>query len=432
MECNTDKQLRHVMSAWVKQQGFPIVKVEHRQEGNDRVLSLSQEKFLADGSVDPHNTMWVIPISIITSSDPKKSIVETVLSEKTQEIRVKNVAENDWVKLNPGLVGFYRTHYCTEALALLFPAVKDHTLPPLDRLGLLDDMFAMVKAGYTSTVEILKFMQAFRSEENFTVWSSIVNSLKKIGVLISHLDYEDSFQAYGRHLMRDITDKLSWDSKSDESHLDTLLRPLILGRMAALNVEDIIQEAQKRFELHVTGKTPLDADMRSPVYRAVLSVGDAETYETMISLYRKTDFNEEKDRILSALGMIKDEALIAKVLKFAMSFEVKAQDTAFAIMSVAKTYKGRQMAWECFKQNWRRLLDCYGGGSLISRLVKCITENFVTEEHAQDVEQFFKEHPTPGTDRTVLQSIESIRLNAAWLARDKDSMREYLTSQVWQ
>lgn len=56
----------------------------------------------------------------------------------------------------------------------------------------------------------------------------------------------------------------------------------------------------------------------------------------------------------------------------------------------------------------------------------------MTEEHAQDVEQFFKEHPTPGTDRTVLQSIESIRLNAAWLARDKDSMREYLTSQVWQ
>ncbi|XP_017757127.1 PREDICTED: puromycin-sensitive aminopeptidase isoform X2 [Eufriesea mexicana] len=434
MECNTEKQLRHVMAAWIEQQGFPVIKVQHRQEGNDRILTLSQEKFIADGSEDPNNTMWSIPINIITSSEPdsKKPAVQTLLSEKSQEIRVENVGEDDWVKLNPGLVGFYRTHYSPEAMDLLFPAVKDHTLDPLDRLGLLDDMFAMVKAGHASTVEVLKFMQAFRSEENFTVWSSIVNCLKKIGALISHLEFEDSFKAFARNLMREITDKLSWDPKSDESHLDSLLRPLILGHMAVLNVEDIIEEANKRFELHVSGKTPLAADLRSPVYRAVLSVGEIKTFETMLRLYRETDFNEEKERILSALGVMKYKSLIANFLQFAMSDEVKAQDTTLAIMSVAKTYKGREMAWEYFKLSWESLLNRYGGGSLISRLVKCITENFVTEKEAQDVEQFFKKHPIPGTDRTVQQSVESIRLNAAWLARDKDSIREYLTSQVWE
>lgn len=247
---------------------------------------------------------------------------------------------------------------------------------------------------------------------------------------MSHLDFEDSFKAFGRNLMRDITDKLGWDPKPNESHLDTLLRSLVLGRMAALNDEDTIQEAKKRFELHVSGATLLAADLRSPVYRAVLSVGDTDTYETMLRLYREADLHEEKDRILRALGAIKDETLLAKVLNFAMSDEVRAQDTVFAIMSVAMTYKGRVMAWDFFKENWKTLLDRYGGGFLISRLVKFTTENFVTEERAKDVEEFFKDHPTPGTERTVQQSVESIRLNAAWLARDKDSIKEYLIAHV--
>ncbi|XP_006620199.1 puromycin-sensitive aminopeptidase isoform X1 [Apis laboriosa] len=430
LEEASKKEVRSVMSTWTEQQGFPVVRVQHRQEGTDRILSLSQEKFLADGSTDTGSNSWIIPISISTSKNPEECVLKDLLDEKTKEFRVKDVPEDHWVKINPGTIGFYRIHYSPEALSLLLPAVKDHALPPLDRLGLLDDLFAMVQAGHASTIEVLQLMQAFQHEDNFTVWSSIVNSLGKIGVLVSHLDFEDSFKAFGRNLMRDITNKLGWDPKPNESHLDTLLRSLVLGRMAALNDEDTIQEAKKRFELHVSGTTLLAADLRSPVYRAVLSVGDTDTYETMLRLYREADLHEEKDRILRALGAIKDETLLAKVLNFAMSDEVRAQDTVFAIMSVAMTYKGRVMAWDFFKENWKTLLDRYGGGFLISRLVKFTTENFVTEERAKDVEEFFKDHPTPGTERTVQQSVESIRLNAAWLARDKDSIKEYLITHV--
>lgn len=430
LEEASNKAVRNVMSTWTKQQGFPLVKVQHRQDGNDRVLTLSQERFLADGSVDPENSQWIIPISVSTSKNPEEHVLKVLLDEKTKEFVVKDVPESSWVKINPGTIGFYRTRYSPEALALLFPAVKDHTLPPLDRLGLLDDLFAMVQAGHASTVEVLELMQAFQHEDNFTVWSSIVNSLSKIGVLVSHLEFENKFKAYGRNLMRNITNKLGWDPKPNESHLNTLLRSLVLGRMAALNDEETIEEAKKRFELHVSGTTPLAADLRSPVYRAVLTAGDADTYETMLRLYREADLHEEKDRILRALGAIKDETLLAKVLDFAMSDEVRAQDTVFAIMSVATTYKGRVMAWNFFKENWKALLDRYEGGFLIARLVKFTTENFVTEECAKDVEEFFQTHPTPGTERTVQQSVESIRLNAAWLGRDKDSIKEYLAAQV--
>lgn len=51
-------------------------------------------------------------------------------------------------------VGYYRTRYGAGLLAQLVPAVRDGSLPPLDRLGLLDDCFAMVQAGHTHTAEV--------------------------------------------------------------------------------------------------------------------------------------------------------------------------------------------------------------------------------------------------------------------------------------
>ncbi|XP_014478221.1 PREDICTED: puromycin-sensitive aminopeptidase [Dinoponera quadriceps] len=429
LEEASNKAVRNVMSSWTKRQGFPIVKVDCNQEGDNRILSLSQCRFLADGSIDTAEDVWIIPISASSVQDPNKTIFSGILDAKTKKFVVENVPKDAWLKINPGTVGFYRTRYSQSALSLLLPAIKDHTLPPLDRLGLLDDLFAMVQAGHASTVEVFELMQAFQREDNFTVWSSIVNTLSKIGVLISHLEFEDSFKAFGRNLFQDITDRLGWDPKPNESHLDTLLRSLVLGRMGAWNDSNTIQEAKRRFELHVNGATTLAADLRSPVYRAVLLAGDANTFETMIKLYKEADLHEEKDRILRALGAIKDEALLMKVLDFAMSDEVRAQDTVFAIMSVGMTYKGRLIAWNFFKENWKTLLDRYEGGFLLARLVKFTTENFVTEELAKDVENFFENHPTPGTERTVQQSVESIRLNAAWLARDKDLIRKYLTSE---
>lgn len=65
---------------------------------------------------------------------------------------------------------------------------------------------------------------------------------------------------------------------------------------------------------------------------------------------------------------------------------------------------------------------------MLSRLIKYLTENFATEEKAQEVEQFFKEHSFPGTERTVGQSLETIRLSVDWLRRDLDSITAYLDS----
>ena len=52
------------------------------------------------------------------------------------------VSPSAWVKLNPGVVGFYRVNYADpEDLARLCEAVSSGAMEAVDRLNVLDDLF---------------------------------------------------------------------------------------------------------------------------------------------------------------------------------------------------------------------------------------------------------------------------------------------------
>ncbi|XP_045766880.1 puromycin-sensitive aminopeptidase [Maniola jurtina] len=425
LEEASNKPVGAVMSTWTKQMGFPMVEVSSEQKGTDRVLKLTQQKFCADGS-QGDDRLWMVPITISTQEQPSKVALSTVLEKRSQEVVLENVAEDSWVKLNPGTVGYYRTRYPAAMLEQLVRAVRDGSLPPLDRLGLLDDCFALVQAGHTHTADSLKLMEAFSNETNFTVWSSISNCLSKLSALFSHTALDKPLKNYGRKLFANITKRLGWDAEEKESHLDTLLRSLVLNKMISFEDPETLKEAKSRFEKHISGVCTLPADLRSACYRAVLAEADAEAFQRFLQLYRAADLHEEKDRISRALGAVRDPALLKQVLDFAISDEVRSQDTVFVIVSVAVSRNGRDLAWEFFKDHWQEFMDRYQGGFLLARLVKSTTENFASEACAQEIEEFFRTHHSPGTERSVQQALETVRLNAAWLRRDLASTTTYL------
>ena len=50
-------------------------------------------------------------------------------------------------------------------------------------------------------------------------------------------------------------------------------------------------------------------------------------------------------------------------------------------------------------------------------------------EKAQEVEQFFKDNPCAMAERVVKQNCEAIRVNAKWLQRDTQAVKEWLSTQ---
>lgn len=170
----------------------------------------------------------------------------------------------------------------------------------------------------------------------------------------------------------------------------------------------------------------IPADLRMACYRAVLQTANENVYEEMLNYYRTLDLREERDRISQALGCIKNFELLQKSIQFAMSDEVRKQDAVSVLASVARNPLGHELSWTFFKENWETLSQQYQGGFLLKRLVKNVTENFTSNEKFLEVEEFFKTNNVPGTTRTVQQSLETIKLNTAWLKRDFVCISEYL------
>ncbi|OXA64356.1 Puromycin-sensitive aminopeptidase [Folsomia candida] len=432
LEEASGKPIGQVMGTWTKQMGFPLIRVQSEQNGDTRVMRLTQEKYWADpnlkNSKEHNDYSWMVPVAFCSASDPNTPICQTLMEEKMVTVELPGIRSDEWVKLNPGAVGFYRVRYPPELLVEFLPAIKNKILPPLDRIGLLDDLFAMVQSGESSTV--LRTLDAFKNEDNFTVWSSISNVMSKLNLLFAYTDYHDQFKKFGIHLFSGIADSVGWEPKEGESHLDTMLRSLVLLRLTSFGHEKTIQESKRRLNLHRNGDQTIPADLRPVVYRGVISEGDEETLEMMLKMYRESDMLEEQDRIGRSLGLAKNLNVLKKVLEFAISEDVRSQDTVFIMISVGMNKVGRPLAWNFFKENKKFLGERYPSGGLIARLVKHLCENFVTEEDARSVTEFFAENPFAGTERTVQQVVESIRLNEQWLKRDERLVGEFLTNAI--
>jgi len=427
------KPIADIMSTWTKQMGFPVLKVGHSSgeggEGKTRTLTLSQEKFTADGSAADTTFKWIIPVSVSTASSPDKPVHRLLIDKQETKVVLEGVKTDGWVKLNTGGVGFYRTLYPEDMLQALVPGIRQQTLPPRDRLSLANDLFALARAGVSSSsVDVLKVIEAFSSETNYTVWCDVSSNLSVLAYLYQTTPFSEHYKAYIRQLFSPVMSSIGWDAKQDEGHLTAMLRSLVIGRLGRAGDHAVIEEARKRFVSHCEGKAALSADLRHAVYSTVLKHGTVADYEQMLKLYRASDLQEEKVRILNSLGSVSDSGLIQRTLDFALGSEVRSQDSVSVIASVTGSVEGRQLAWNFVQAQWTELHSRYSSGFLLARLIKSTTENFCTEQHVKEIESFFKDHPAPGAERTIQQCLENIRLNINQLNRDKEPVQSYLSA----
>lgn len=345
-------------------------------------------------------------------------LAQTVLHERRQEIELQPTKPGSWLKINPGSIGFHRTRYSPEMLARLVPAIENLSLPPQDRYSLLNDALAIAKSGQASTVELLRLLRAYHNEDSYTVWTIISTCMAALDNLVRHLDASyPAFQRFCRALLSNVSARLGWESVPGEPHLDTLLRTLVLNRLVMLEDGPTIAEAERRFAAH--SKTPIPADLRSGVYRAVVMNGDAGTMKRMKMLHRSADLHEEKDRILGAMGAARSEESLREALEFAIGGDVRAQSMINIFPVASRTRWGRLLVWRFARDNWSLLSERCDSGGLRNRLVQFVVEDIVDKEALAEVEGFFQEHCRVGTERIVRQSVEKIRLNIAWLERER-------------
>jgi puromycin-sensitive aminopeptidase len=422
----SSKPVTAIMNSWVKQTGYPVLDVDINRSGPEPVLGLRQQRFLYDHLLDGQSdsTIWQVPVSIASARSPSTSLL---MQDSSASVSLSGA--EGWIKANAGQTGFFRANYAEDEWARLRDAVAAKSVSPVDRLGLQNDAYALMRSGRLPATVFLSLAAAFTEETDAPVWGDFASNLKGLEGLLLDAPFIDNYREFGRSVFERIAGTTGWDAKPGEQHLDALLRSTVLGQHGGYGGADTIAEAKRRFDAYLNNPTSLHPDLRGLVFSLVAQNGDRSTYDTLWKLQKEATLAEEKVRILGALTRFSDKSLLQDLLNRSMGDEVRSQDTMIVVVQAAGNKDGRDLTWQFIKDNWVEFDRRYGkGGFAIMRIVG-ITGGFTSMERHDEVERFFQENPTPSAARTIQQSLERIRLSVRWLELNRDSIGSWLAAR---
>ncbi|XP_020088799.1 aminopeptidase M1-like [Ananas comosus] len=420
LEKESGEPVKKLMHSWTKQKGYPVLSVKVR-DGN---LEFEQTQFLSSGSSGVGQ--WIVPITLCCCS--YKSQEKFLLETKSDKMNLTKLCDSFdsgkggkfWIKVNVNQTGFYRVNYDDELASKLRYAIESHQLTATDRFGVLDDSFALSMACKQTLSSLLSLMAAYKEESEYTVLSHIITTSYKVVDVVADAAPElvDDIKTFFISLLQYPAEKLGWDPKDGESHLDAMLRGEILTALAEFGHDITINEAVKRFHAFMEDRDTslLPPDTRKAAYVALMKTVNNSNkvgYESLLRIYRETDLSQEKVRILSALASSPDPSVVLEALNFLLSSEVRNQDAVHGLAGISR--EGRDVAWMWLKENWEHISKTWGSGFLITRFISSIVSPFSSDEKGDEIENFFATRSKPSISRTLKQSIERVRVNAKWV-----------------
>lgn len=414
-----------IMQSWTTQTGFPILKVNIDKHPKSLSINFEQSRFRNDNilnQLENDKSIWQIPISIYSSGSDEN--IQELMTHQTLTFNL-NANNDDWVKVNPGHTAFYRVQYENTELEKLTHPISSLVLKPADRLGIQSDTFALAKAGVIDAKDYLNLLNCYSNENDASVWGDIASNIEYFSNLLENTGLYPKFKNFVTNIIKPSTKFSGWDPKPEESHLESLLRSTLLNLLGKFGDTLTIEESKTRFYQYLKEPTDLNPDIRLVVFSNVARSGNDINYSQMWHAHNSTQLHEEKVRLLIGMTKFNSPTILNNLLEKTLSDDVRSQDTISVISGVMGNTLGRQLGWEFIKSNWEEIDRRYGdGGFGIMRLIGNLS-GFSSLDNSLEIQKFFDENPTPGAERTIRQSLESIAINHAWLMKNEDSLESW-------
>jgi puromycin-sensitive aminopeptidase len=404
------KRVDQLMKDWSLQAGFPVLSVST----SDHSLNISQERFelLPD---DSNEQTWIVPLYA------NAPLPADVLDQKQTDLQL-NIESKDLL-INQGLTGFYRVKYDEEKLSRLATMLAGKQLSPIDRLEVINDNFELAKAGQLPTLAALNFLPKLQFEEDAAVWSSIAENLMGLFYLLGDRGIYKPLQFFIALLCKNQVARVGWEPKPSESYFDQLLRPTVLN-LGVFSGDTIILENALSYFSKMIRTEDLSPDIRGAVYRAAIWYGESSAFESLLNLYKQSDFAEELTTIASALSQTQDPKNINTCLELLTSEHVRQQDLMQWLAFLLRNPFASPMAWQWLTANWAWLSEKLDSTHSLVRLpLYAATQLGKDFEH--NFKQFFSSVDTPGLERSVAQGLEQIQWRTSWAERDGQSILDF-------
>ncbi len=413
-----------VLSTFLDQTGAPVVSAEPVCESQPR-LRLTQRPYRALGSTAEART-WRVPVC--ARSGGRDAPACTLLESGAGEVALGGASCPDWAYANAGGAGYYRTLLAPAAARR---ALESNGLAPAERLALAGEMKALVASGDLAAGDALSLAPRLAADpERLVVGAAagFVSDLERI-VDDAHLE---RYRAFVRWVFGARARALGLASREGETEGQRLLRRSLAGAAGRLGHDAELQrQAVDLSRRWLDDPSAVDPDMVATVLALGAGSGDRALFDRLRAEVVKETDRERRERLLAALGSVRDPALAGEALALALDDRLDPRESIELVWQLAQARETRRAAFDFLKANY---------GALVARLPKgmlspaayfpMLGSGLCTRDERREVEQFFAPRlaALEASPRVLAQSLERIDQCVARREAQQSGIDEFLDS----
>jgi puromycin-sensitive aminopeptidase len=414
-------------NAWIREPGFPLVRVAR----TGRTLRLEQRRFFSDpaSATGASPALWPVPIVIRHRSGGVDREQRVLLRDRVAEVRLDGDGEPELVCANAGATGFYRVAYDPALLAQLRANLG--ALGPNERIALIGDEWALVRAGERPIGAFLDLCAAFGAEDDHAVLDELVARLAAVEHRLVDAADRPALQAFVARLFRPQLDAVGWDAAQGEPDRVRLRRAAAVRALGLVARDAAVSaEARARLDGWLAGdRGALEANLHDAAIAIVARDGDAGRFEAFRGLFRRETDPAFRRRYLLALGAFEEPTLARKGIDLVFSEDVPLQDSASFVGALLGNRTAREPFWIRLRSEWPALLGKVKGAPMLLRRVVEAMGALVERHHLEEAETFLAEHPVDEARQAIAQTLERLRQDVELRERTRAAIGAWLLAR---
>src|SRR4051812_659065 len=411
---SSGKPVERILPTFVNQPGVPLLDVSLACEGNQTTVTLKQQRFVIDGG-SGESGRWQIPICV--KAPGQATAACDVMTEASHTMKLPGACA-PWIFANAGAHGYYRTAYPSDMLRTIAPKVATDLSAP-ERLVLLDDEWALVRAGRHTAADYLTLAAGYGREHMSGVLAEVVRRLAVIDEELTTDESRPRFETFVHSLLRPLFDEVGFTGAVADPDERRSVRAVLIGALGTFAGDrEVAASARAALDRSLAGGPALEPTVVGAIVRAAATHGDEKLFDALGTAAENAASPEDQYRYLYALADFQQPPLIQRGLERALTPQLRSQDTAIYLSQFLFNPAARPRAWAFIKEHWAALepkvMISLGDVNLTRALGA-----FCDAPSRDDVKAFFTAHPLPGAARTLTQTTEQI--NNCMALREKQT-----------
>ena len=399
-----------IATAWITLPGHPLLTFAAADGG----LEVTQQRFFANPQAhDEGGAVWPTPVVIRHGREGRVEDTRVVISERRQRVVLPDA---EWFFPNADGAGFYRFALDATSLQRLVAVVQD-VLNPAERLTLVGNQWALLKAGHADASSFLRMVAGFRAESDRAVLSAITERLYWLATHVVDDPAQPAFERFAAACFAPHFAALGWEPRAGESADDRLRRATVIAALGELAGDTaVIAGARERLERYLVDPTSLDPNLASVVVTIAARHGDGALYQRFLERKRAaTSDPEEEQRFLFGLTAFEAPELVERSLGLTLSDDVRPQDRAHLFARLLGTPAARAAAWAFVRTRWDELTA--GLDPMLQQNIVRALAQLTPAPLAAEVRAFLPQRASDETHETVAQTIEQLEIDSAAVQR---------------